>query len=110
MLMKLKKSLLREDCLYCDKKFFNLMSAKHHTFYAHKSEMRQESIRNQGSETSCELCGKVFKWKNRKHFSRHMKIVHNIIDFNPKVESFKKQEKSDTVSNFNDFLNSLHSK
>ena len=107
---EIKKSLLREDCLYCDKKFFNLMSAKHHTFYAHKSEMRQESIRNQGSETSCELCGKVFKWKNRKHFSRHMKIVHNIIDFDPTVESFKKQEKSDTVSNFNDFLNSLHLK
>ena len=107
---EIKKSLLKEECSFCDKKFFNFNSMKHHKQYAHKSEMRQETIRNQESETSCEICGKVFRWKYRKHLRRHMKTIHNIIDFEVKAPTFKKPEKLDTVSNFNEFLNSLHLK
>merc|ERR1712136_637945 len=67
-------------------------------FYSHKTRKRQELIRSEESKASCEICGAVFKWKNRHNFRRHMKNIHNINDFDLKSQSFKIPEKSDTVS------------
>merc|ERR1712150_240444 len=74
---EIKVSLLTHQCRFCDKKFFSKNALGYHRQVRHREQTR----RDDNYEISCEFCSKVFKWKYRSNFMKHVKAIHNIDDY-----------------------------
>ena len=101
---EIKASLLSHQCKFCDKKFFSKNALSYHRQLRHKEETRRDN----DYEISCEFCSKVFKWKNRGNFKKHIKTIHNIDDYDiDDLGSSTDNSASKTADNFLNFLNIL---
>ena len=99
---EIKPSLLKENCLFCDKKFVSQTSMKYHRRFTHKGAMKKDNE----SEISCEFCNKIYKWKNRGNLKTHMKNIHDLDDYDV-TEHIIETPETNSANNFMDLLNSL---
>ena len=90
---------LNFSCQVCDKKFLTENILNFHTLYRHREGKKQD--------VSCDFCGRVFKWKNRKNLKNHLRDVHKVDDY-PQDESYSGLgERDNAVNNFMSIFLSL---
>ena len=94
---ELEPDQLKFPCGFCDKKFLTENILSFHTLYRHKEEKRRN--------VSCEFCGRVFAWKNRKNLKKHVLSVHKVEGYT--LEEIYSQSEKDTVNNFMAFFESF---